>query len=89
MWYKPKQVKKLALNSQLPTVQVLTNDVQGLILCLSYFVATVLFGHSANPDQFISSRITAAIHKTPSPISSGSPSLPDSYGIIFFQDKTR
>ena len=39
--YKPKKVKKLALNSQLLTVQILTNDVQVLILCLSYFITTV------------------------------------------------
>ena len=32
---------KLALNSQLPTVQILTNDVKVLILCLSYFVTPV------------------------------------------------
>ena len=36
-----KKVKKLALNSQLLTVQILTNDVQVLILCLSYFITTV------------------------------------------------
>ena len=35
MWYKQK-VRKLALNSLL-----LTNDVQVLILCLSYFITTV------------------------------------------------
>ena len=40
-WYKPKKFKKLALNSQLLTVQILTNDVQVLILCLSYFITTV------------------------------------------------
>ena len=40
-WYKPKKVKKMALNSQLLTVQILTNDVQVLILCLSYFITTV------------------------------------------------
>ena len=40
-WYKPKKVKKLALNSTLLTVQTLTNDVQVLILCLSYFITTV------------------------------------------------
>ena len=39
--YKPKKVKKLALNSQLLTVQILTIDVQVLILCLSYFITTV------------------------------------------------
>ena len=41
MWYKPKKVKKLALNSQLLTVQILTSDVEVLILCLSYFITTV------------------------------------------------
>ena len=40
-WYKPKDVKKLALNSQLLSVQILTNDVHVLILCLSYFITTV------------------------------------------------
>ena len=37
-WFKAKKVKKLALNSQLLAVQILTNDVQVLILCLSYFI---------------------------------------------------
>ena len=41
-WCKPKKVKKLALISQLLTIQILTNDVQVLILCLSYFIATVI-----------------------------------------------
>ena len=40
-WYEPKKVKKLASNSQLLTVQILTNDVQVLILCLSYFITTL------------------------------------------------
>ena len=40
-WYKPKKVKKLALNSQLLTVQILKNDVQVLIVFLSYFITTV------------------------------------------------
>ena len=31
----------MALNSQLLTVQILTNDVQVLNLCLSYFITTV------------------------------------------------
>ena len=39
----PKKVKKLALNSQILTVQTLTNDVQVYILCLSYFISTVRF----------------------------------------------
>ena len=60
----------------------MTNYIQVLILCLSCFVATVLFGHSASPDEFISSRITAVIHKTLSPISSGSPSLPDLWSFL-------
>ena len=33
----------MALNSQLLTVQILTNDVQVLILCLSDFITTVHF----------------------------------------------
>ena len=37
-WYKPKKVKKMALKSWLLTVQILTNDVQVLILCLSYLL---------------------------------------------------
>ena len=41
-WYKPKKVKKLALNSQLLTVPILTNDVQVLILCLSNLITTVI-----------------------------------------------
>ena len=40
-WYEPKKVKKLALNSQLLTDQILTIDVQVLIFCLSYFITTV------------------------------------------------
>ena len=40
-WYKPKKGKKLALNSQLLTVQILTNNVQVLILCLFYSITTV------------------------------------------------
>ena len=40
-WYKPKKVEKLALNSQLLTVQIVTNDVQVLILCLPYLIITV------------------------------------------------
>ena len=31
----------MALNSELQSVQILTNDAQVLILCLSYFVTTV------------------------------------------------
>ena len=34
-------MKKLALISQLLTVQILTNDDQVLILCLSYLITTV------------------------------------------------
>ena len=34
---------KLALNSQLPTVQILANDVQVLILCLFYFITVRTF----------------------------------------------
>ena len=42
IWGNPKKGKKLALNSYLLTVQILTNDVQVLILCLSYFITTVM-----------------------------------------------
>ena len=41
-WFKSKNVKKLAFNPQLQTVQTLTNDVQMLIFCLSYFITTVI-----------------------------------------------
>ena len=41
--YKRKKIKKLALNSQLLTLQILSNDVQVLILCLFYFITTVAF----------------------------------------------
>ena len=34
-------MKKLALEIQLLTVQILTNGIQVLILCLSYFITTV------------------------------------------------
>ena len=40
--YKSQKVEKNALNWQLKTVQILTNDVQILILCLSYFITTVV-----------------------------------------------
>jgi hypothetical protein len=40
-WYKPKKSRNWQWNSQLLTVQILTNDVQVLILCLSYFITTV------------------------------------------------
>ena len=39
--YKSKKVKTLALDSQLLIVQILTNDVQALILGLSYFITTL------------------------------------------------
>ena len=39
--YKPKIVKKLALNSQLLIVEIVKNDVQVLILCLSYLITMV------------------------------------------------
>ena len=40
-WYKLQNNEKFALNSQLQTNQVLTNDDQMAILCLSYFLTTV------------------------------------------------
>ena len=43
--YKTNKVKKLALNSQLPNVQILTNDVQVLILCIYYLIITVSDNH--------------------------------------------
>ena len=39
--FKHQRNKKLALNSELQTYQILTNDDQMLNLCLSYFIATV------------------------------------------------
>ena len=36
--------KKLALKSQLQAYQILTNDDQVLILCLSYLITTVKIG---------------------------------------------
>ena len=41
MQYKSQKVKKFVLNSQLQAVQTLTNDVQVLILCLSYHIITL------------------------------------------------
>ena len=42
MWYKHrKKRKKFPLNLQLQTIQILTNDVQMLILCLSYSITSV------------------------------------------------
>ena len=41
-WYKQQKMKKFALNLQLQPFQILTNDVQMLIFCLSYFITTVL-----------------------------------------------
>ena len=34
--------QKIGIKFTKPTVQILTNDVQVLILCLSYFITTVL-----------------------------------------------
>ena len=39
---KWQKVKKFASYSGLQTVQILTNDVNVIILCLSYFIDTVL-----------------------------------------------
>ena len=38
---KHQEIKKFALNLQLQTIQILTNNVQVLILCLSYFIIAV------------------------------------------------
>ena len=40
-WYKHQKNKKFASNLQLQTIQFLTNNVQMLILCLSYLITTV------------------------------------------------
>ena len=40
-WYKLQTNKKLTLNSQLQTYQILTNNDQMLILGLSYFITSV------------------------------------------------
>ena len=39
---KHQKSKKLALDSSLQTYQILTNDDEMLILCLSYFSTTVI-----------------------------------------------
>ena len=41
-WYKLKKVKNWALNLQLLTIEISTNNAQVLILCLSHFITTVL-----------------------------------------------
>ena len=46
--------KKLALNPQLPTVQILKNYVKVLILCISYFITTVT---SSFPKIFFASSL--------------------------------
>ena len=49
--YKGQANKKLILNSQLQTHQILTNDDQMLILCLSYFITTVSGNRFVAEDQ--------------------------------------
>ena len=44
-------MKKNALNSQLQPYQMLTNDDQMLILCLSYFITTVSGNRFVAEDQ--------------------------------------
>ena len=39
--YKQQTNKKLTLNLNLQTYQIVTNDAQMLILCLSYFITFV------------------------------------------------
>ena len=39
--YKHQKIKKLALNLWLQTYQILTNNVQMIIFCVSYFITTV------------------------------------------------
>ena len=38
---KHPKIQKLAVSSQLQTYQILKNDDQMLILCLSYFITTL------------------------------------------------
>ena len=40
-WYKHQKIKTFALNLQLQTIQIFTNDVDMLIMSLSYFITTV------------------------------------------------
>ena len=47
-WFKHQRIKKLALNLQLQTIQILTNDVQMLILGLSYFITTVNYAKKSS-----------------------------------------
>ena len=44
--YKHQKDKKLPFNSRLQTYQILTDDDQMLILCLSYSITTVIFSYS-------------------------------------------
>jgi hypothetical protein len=41
----------MAINSQLLTVQIMANDVQVLILCLSYFITAVKGGGRGGEPQ--------------------------------------
>ena len=50
MVYKHQNNKKLTLNSQLQTYQILTTDDQMTILCLSYFITTVTSSVPDKPD---------------------------------------
>ena len=50
-WYKLQKNKQLSLDSRLETYQILTNDDQMVILCLSYFITmycTVAFMRKVN-----------------------------------------
>ena len=40
-WYKHQKIKKFTLNSLLQAYQILTNNDQMIIFCLSYFITTV------------------------------------------------
>ena len=40
-WNKLKKIKKFASNSTLQAVQILPNDAQIIVLCISYLVTTV------------------------------------------------
>ena len=57
--YKYHKNKKFTLNSQLQTYQILTNDDQMLILCLSYVITTVSYCTEVRFDSFLSGGFTS------------------------------
>ena len=61
-WYKHQKNQKLTLNSQLQTYQILTNDDQMLILCLSYFITTVPAPEKTNDKYVPTTKILTCLH---------------------------